>query len=57
VVLFVSDHDPSLLDLQRAWEDALAGFRAPIEAFVRIGLNARSGARLAERAAAAGHGF
>ena len=30
--------DPSGLDLQRAWEDALTGFLAPIEDFVRIGL-------------------
>jgi hypothetical protein len=35
---FVSDLDPSGLDLQRAWEEALANFHAPIAAVVRIGL-------------------
>jgi hypothetical protein len=34
----VSDLDPSGLDLQRAWEEALANFHAPIAAVVRIGL-------------------
>jgi hypothetical protein len=38
VVYFVSDLDPSGLDLQRAWEDALRDFGAPIEDFVRLGL-------------------
>jgi hypothetical protein len=39
VVLFVSDLDPSGLDLQRAWEEALRNFGVQIAAFVRIGLN------------------
>lgn len=39
VVLFISDLDPSGLDLQRAWEAALIAFGAPVEEFVRIGLN------------------
>jgi hypothetical protein len=39
VVLFVSGLDPSGLDLQRAWEDALRHFGAPVAKFVRIGLN------------------
>jgi hypothetical protein len=38
LVLFISDLDPSGLDLQRAWEDAFDAFDAPIEEFVRIGL-------------------
>jgi hypothetical protein len=38
VVYFVSDFDPSGHDLQRAWEDALYDFRAPIKRFVRLGL-------------------
>jgi hypothetical protein len=38
VVLFISDLDPSGLDLQRAWEDALRAFGAPVDEFVRIGL-------------------
>jgi hypothetical protein len=37
IIFFVSDLDPSGLDLQRAWENALANFGAP-EAFIRIGL-------------------
>jgi len=36
-IYFVSDHDPSGLDLQRAWEEALANFGA-IATFVRVGL-------------------
>jgi len=37
IVYFISDLDPSGLDLQRAWEEALDNFRASVE-FVRIGL-------------------
>jgi hypothetical protein len=37
IVYFVSDHDPSGFDLQRAWEEALQGFGTPVR-FVRIGL-------------------
>jgi hypothetical protein len=36
VVLFISDHDPSGLDLQRAWEEALLDGVGAV--FVRIGL-------------------
>jgi hypothetical protein len=38
VVLFISDLDPSGLDLQRAWEEALDNFGVPVADFVRIGL-------------------
>jgi hypothetical protein len=38
IVYFISDHDPSGLDLQRAWEQALRDFGAPVAGFVRIGL-------------------
>jgi hypothetical protein len=38
VILFISDLDPSGLDLQRAWEDAMRDFDVQIAAFVRIGL-------------------
>jgi hypothetical protein len=38
VVLFISDLDPSGLDLQRAWREALENFGAPVTDFVRIGL-------------------
>ena len=38
IVYFVSDLDPSGLDLQRAWEEALADFGAPVARFIRIGL-------------------
>jgi hypothetical protein len=38
VVYFISDHDPSGFDLQRAWQEALAGFGAPVSRFVRIAL-------------------
>jgi hypothetical protein len=38
VVLFISDLDPSGLDLQRAWQAALANFGVPVATFVRIGL-------------------
>jgi hypothetical protein len=37
-VYFVSDLDPSGLDLQRAWEAALSDFMAPVTDFIRIGL-------------------
>jgi hypothetical protein len=37
LVYFISDHDPSGLDLQRAWEQALKDFGCPAT-FVRIGL-------------------
>jgi hypothetical protein len=40
IVYFVSDHDPSGLDLQAAWEKALENFAAPVFDFVRIGLTA-----------------
>jgi hypothetical protein len=39
VVYFISDLDPSGLDLQRAWQDALLDFGAPIVRFERIGLD------------------
>jgi hypothetical protein len=38
MVYFVSDLDPSGLDLQRAWEEALANFSVRIADFLRIGL-------------------
>jgi hypothetical protein len=38
LILFISDLDPSGLDLQRAWEEAMDNFDAPA-LFVRIGLN------------------
>ncbi|MGZ9086216.1 MAG: hypothetical protein ACXW3R_11895 [Rhodoplanes sp.] len=38
VVYFISDLDPSGLDLQRAWEEALKNFGVRVAAFVRIGL-------------------
>jgi hypothetical protein len=39
IVYFISDLDPSGLDLQRAWEAALENFLAPVAMpFVRIGL-------------------
>jgi hypothetical protein len=38
VVLFISDLDPSGLDLQRAWRDALLTFGTTYARFVRIGL-------------------
>jgi hypothetical protein len=38
IVYFISDLDPSGLDLQRAWEEALASFDVRIHKFVRIGL-------------------
>jgi len=38
-ILFVSDLDPSGLDLQRSWEDAMRNFGAPLHSsIVRIGL-------------------
>jgi hypothetical protein len=37
VVFFISDHDPSGLDLQRAWEQALESFGARFR-LIRIGL-------------------
>ena len=37
VVYFISDHDPSGLDLQRAWEQALTSFGARFQ-LIRIGL-------------------
>ena len=39
IVYFISDLDPSGLDLQRAWESALDDFETPIVAFERIGLD------------------
>jgi hypothetical protein len=38
VVLFVSDHDPSGFDLERAWREVLDHFNVRIAGFVRIGL-------------------
>jgi hypothetical protein len=38
IVYFISDLDPSGLDLQRAWEEALANFGVRVSEFVRIGL-------------------
>jgi hypothetical protein len=38
IVYFISDLDPSALDLQRAWEEALANFGVRVSEFVRIGL-------------------
>jgi hypothetical protein len=37
-VYFVSDLDPSGLDLQRSWEEALANFDVNVDEFTRIGL-------------------
>jgi hypothetical protein len=37
LILFLSDLDPSGLDLQRAWQDAMRNFGVPV-AFVRVGL-------------------
>ena len=38
IVYFISDLDPSGLDLQRAWEDALVNFGVQVSELVRIGL-------------------
>jgi hypothetical protein len=38
VIYFMSDLDPSGLDLQRAWEEVLANFNVRVGHFVRIGL-------------------
>ena len=38
IVYFISDLDPSGLDLQRAWEEALKNFGVRVADFVRIGL-------------------
>jgi len=39
IAYFISDHDPSGFDLQRAWEEALENFGAPVrKPFVRIAL-------------------
>ena len=38
VILFVSDLDPSGLDLERAWREALENFGVVYADFVRIGL-------------------
>ena len=38
IAYFISDLDPSGLDLQRAWEEALANFNVRIADFIRIGL-------------------
>jgi hypothetical protein len=37
-VYFVSDLDPSGLDLQRSWEEALTNFDVHVDEFTRIGL-------------------
>jgi hypothetical protein len=42
-----SDHDPSGLDLQRAWEQALEDFGIVVAAFVRIGLTRQQVDRIA----------
>jgi hypothetical protein len=47
IVYFISDHDPSGLDLQRAWEQALEDFGIVVAAFVRIGLTRQQVARIA----------
>jgi hypothetical protein len=39
VIYFISDLDPSGLDLQRAWADAMLSFDVRIAEFVRLGLN------------------
>jgi hypothetical protein len=39
MVYFVSDLDPSGLDLQRAWRDALHNFGVHVAGFHRVGLN------------------
>jgi hypothetical protein len=38
IVYFISDLDPSGLDLQRAWQETLADFGAPLFDFTRIAL-------------------
>jgi hypothetical protein len=38
-VYFLSDHDPSGFDLQRAWRDALDNFNVPFDRIERLGLN------------------
>lgn len=38
IVYFISDLDPSGLDLQRAWQEALDNFGVDVADFVRIGL-------------------
>jgi hypothetical protein len=53
IVYFISDLDPSGLDLQRAWKEALTNFGVHVFDFVRIGLtrtqvNALDSARLRE---------
>jgi hypothetical protein len=37
IVFFISDLDPSGIDLQRSWEQAMEDFNAPVS-FVRLGL-------------------
>jgi hypothetical protein len=39
MIYFISDLDPSGLDLQRAWVEALENFGVEIAGFVRLGLN------------------
>ena len=51
IIYFVSDHDPSGLDLERAWREELDNFGVEIEEFVRIGLNRDQLAGLPERLA------
>jgi hypothetical protein len=46
IVYFISDLDPSGLDLERAWRDALENFDAPLADFVRIGLTREQVRRL-----------
>ena len=46
VVYFISDLDPSGLDLQRAREEALGNFGVRVAHFVRIGLTLRCSSRV-----------
>jgi hypothetical protein len=48
IIYFISDHDPSGFDLQRAWEQAMADFNAHVHRFVRIGLTREQVTRLPE---------
>jgi hypothetical protein len=38
IIYFISDHDPSGFDLQRAWQEALESFGVHVVDFIRIGL-------------------
>ena len=55
IIYFISDLDPSGLDLQRAWEEALGNFRV-VCTFVRVGLTpTASPSRSSQATAAARH--